>query len=188
MRIIVFLFYLSYALQGCSQQKNSSQINNTSDSTSSIMFKKPSPGKLFVKAENAYQEGYYKETIELCNQIITLDSNYTEAFYLRGKTKYRLGNYRSSIKDFNIVIYRNPDYNDAYVSRGGGYQVLGEYQAALKDFNHVINRNPNDRRPYYNRALIYELRNEMQKACADWRKAAKLGDDAAAAEVEKNCK
>ncbi|MGD1840640.1 MAG: tetratricopeptide repeat protein [Thermonemataceae bacterium] len=188
MRVVTLLLFLSYTLQACSQEKSSPQINNTVDSTLSPMYNKPSPGKLFLKAENAYQEGYYTKAVELCNQIIALDSSYIETFYLRGKAESNLGHHMKAIESFSIVLEYNPSYNDVYVSRGGVYYDIGNYPAALEDLSRAIKGNPSDRVAYYNRGIIYELLNQMEKACADWQKAADLGHQKAAIEVEKNCK
>ncbi|MGD1840638.1 MAG: tetratricopeptide repeat protein [Thermonemataceae bacterium] len=186
-RLIVFLLFFNI-LNACSQQKNTSDTDNTIDSTVSIDIDKPSPGRLYDKAYRAYTEGYYSEAVALCTTIIELDVNYTAAYFLRGKCHRELRNYGASIENYNEVLIRNPEDVSAYVNRGGGYLNIGNYPAAIEDYNQAIKRNPNSRLAYYNRAVVYEKLGEMDKACTDWKKAAELGDEDAAAEVEKNCK
>ncbi|MGD1840645.1 MAG: tetratricopeptide repeat protein [Thermonemataceae bacterium] len=191
MRILIVCLCFLYTFNACSQQKSIANEENTDTINDDVLLKdsvRLSPGKLYEQAKRAYEEGYYSKAVHLCDQVISLDSSFTAAFYTRALIKDDMGNLEEAIRDYTIVIQRNPKHSVAYVNRGGGYMVLGNYSAGLKDMDKAIEINPNTKVGYFNRGNIYELFGESEKACADWQKAADLGHQKAAIEVEKNCK
>ena len=76
-----------------------------------------------VLARKQMPIGNYPEVIAYCSRAIDQETDYVEAYYLRGCANYYEGQYSPAISDFDRVITLNPDYTEAY-----------GYRAQLKAF------------------------------------------------------
>jgi len=70
--------------------------------------------------------------IQELNQAITLDPNFTDAYYLRGFAYLGLGQYVQAISDFNYVA-RTGERTDYLALRGEAYSALGMSKEAVID-------------------------------------------------------
>ena len=105
-----------------------------------------------------------------------MKTDYTVAYYNRGKAYRNIGQYQRAIENFTEAIRLQPDYADAYNSRGLVYGKLGQQQHIIEDFSEVIRLKPNDVNPYSIRGLAYFKQGNNNLGCRDAQKACALGE------------
>ena len=77
-------------------------------------------------------------------QVINLNTNYTEAYFLRGYVYAEKSNYNQAIIDFNQAIRLNTNYTEAYFWRASVYEVLSDYRRAQADYETVLKLDTNN--------------------------------------------
>ena len=68
----------------------------------------------------------YEAAIVDFDQAITLDPNYSDAYYNRGNANSKLAKYESAIVDFDQAIRLKPDFASAFNNRGVAKNLLVE--------------------------------------------------------------
>ena len=122
-----------------------------------------------------------QEAISVYDRVLSLKSDFAEAYYNRGIAKGNLGNHEAAIADFDQAIHLKSDYADAYYNRGIAKFILGKYQAAITDDDQVILLRPDYFEAYYNRGIARFVLGEYQAAIADYDLAIDLNPDHAEA-------
>ena len=85
------------------------------------------------------EQGKIDAGIQDFNQVIRINPQYANAYYLRGLLYSKQGKIDTAIQDFNRAIKINPQYADAYYLRGVSYHLLkyllkgNKQQQAIKD-------------------------------------------------------
>jgi len=98
----------------------------------------------------------YNNAIEDYEKAITINPDYTLAFYNKAQANVARKKYKDAIRDFNKVICLDPNYTDIYVSRGNIKRVHnGDYDGAIADYTDALKININDENAYYYRGLGY---------------------------------
>jgi len=75
-----------------------------------------------------------KLALECYNRAIEINSEYPEAYFLRGKIYKEVKIASQAIKDFTRAIELSPWFSKAYLERGLLYLNLGRTRDALNDF------------------------------------------------------
>jgi Flp pilus assembly protein TadD len=89
-------------------------------------------GVAYGKIENNEQAIYY------CSEAIKLDSNYFEAYQLRGVYKINSEDYEAAFYDFNKAVSIEPEDIKALKNRGVVYLKLSNKEMACEDFKKAI--------------------------------------------------
>ncbi len=100
-----------------------------------------------------FDEGSYLQAIENTSQAITLDSGFSDAYYIRGMSYLKLEHYDSAVKDLTSAIEHasiaDPANSDYYRNRGIANMNIKEYRAADSDFEEARKLNPSDPELYF---------------------------------------
>ena len=87
-----------------------------------------------IKGNDYLEEGNHEKAMECCNEAISIDPNYADAYFIRGLVYTDIGAYEEAIKDFSKAIDLEPNDDHAYLRRGTAYYKLGRYHEALEDY------------------------------------------------------
>jgi tetratricopeptide (TPR) repeat protein len=123
------------------------------------------------KAIDLAKAGKINESIAVFGQAITLDSNYAEPVYNRGKAYLTLGDYKAALKDLNRAATLSPNNADTYNQRGITKKKLGDNQGAIADYSKAIELDPSLYRVYLNRGIAYYELGNTVNACTDFKQA-----------------
>lgn len=132
--------------------------------------------ELFKKAQAKFNQGDYKEAIELYTKAYEADPENLNAILQRGFAYGLIEDYTSAISDYNKFIEKNDNQVWAYISRGSAYNKTKQYDKAIKDFNKVIQLDPKNTEAYNNRGWAKKFKGDKKGACADWKKSKKYGN------------
>jgi tetratricopeptide (TPR) repeat protein len=90
-------------------------------------------GATLVKAQ-----GVGSQTVRDYRNIIELDPDFAEAWWMRGNAYWDAGDYDRALADYNKTITLDPNYAMAYLGRGNVYLRKGDYDGALDEYNQVV--------------------------------------------------
>jgi tetratricopeptide (TPR) repeat protein len=109
------------------------------------------------------------------NKVLEIDSNYSEAYYMRGQCFYGLDLPYDALNDFAMVIRLQPDNAKPYALRGVIYTDMKNYEAALREYNSAIILDSLNSRYFFSRGYSQlNLKNDWY-AIKDFEKALTLG-------------
>jgi len=116
----------------------------------------------------------YQDAVEHFDDAIAADSEFAEAYYLRGVCRYSLKGMDGALLDLSDAIRLKPDLLEARALRG-----LVEYESdqsgpALEDVNYVLERKPEDAQSTLVRAIIELKRDDAAGAARDFKVFLKL--------------
>lgn len=140
----------------------------------SISYADSSVEKKIDQAWDLYVEGDYNKVIKLLDEVLSLDSENQEAYYLRGTAYCHLEKYLRAIQDLNKALELDSEDYMSYNERGDAYYFLHKYDDALNDYNKAIALDPTEEDYYANRALVYYTLDQYAKALVDINKAIEL--------------
>lgn len=127
----------------------------------------PQTPDVFV-ARGLSQQSNKAVAIDNYTQAISLDPNYSDAYYRRAIARYDQGDKQGAIADYNEAIRLNPNNAIAYYNRGVALYNLRNYQQAIADFNQYLNFVPNDISGYYARGVTYRNLKDGRGMFADF--------------------
>ena len=131
---------------------------------------------LVRQGKRAQNMGNTEEAIEIYNQAIDLEPDFTDAYTARAYSYGFRGDHDLAIQDYTKVIELDPNNADVYISRGSGYNDMHKFNLALSDFNKAIELDPTNARAYNNRGFTKKGLGDKDGACKDWKKSKKLGN------------
>ena len=142
----------------------------------------------YFKGFSNYELSNYQESVENYDKAIELNPSYAEAIYNRGAAKSELGNFEAGMKDFELALEKDPNLENGRINIALGKLGQKKYEESIKDFDYVIEQRDNNlaKALFYRGEAYYELDNK-KKACDDWQKAANLGNDFAASNLDDFC-
>lgn len=76
----------------------------------------------------------YKESINLLNEAILLDSSSSEAYYWRGNGRKMIGDTSGAIMDYSVAVTIDPQLAVAYNNRGNLLAAQNKNDSAISDF------------------------------------------------------
>lgn len=118
----------------------------------------------FDAGERLLKTARYTQAIVAFDRAISLNSDYAEAYTMRGRANIALQRPLIAIPDFNTVIALRPRDPQAFVDRGLAHFSLQEWPEALSDFSQAVSLDPK-------LSLAYNLRGSTIRAMGDPRKA-----------------
>ncbi|MEO6611247.1 MAG: tetratricopeptide repeat protein [Chitinophagaceae bacterium] len=130
----------------------------------------------------------YKLSLAYYNLLEKADPAFRSLYYNRGNIKSQLEDYEGAVADFTKALAIRPDDYRILYNRGTNYLQLENYIAGEKDLTAFLKVMPGYAVGWYNRALSRYYQKRYTEACEDFKKAAKLGDEASIDYVSKNCK
>jgi tetratricopeptide (TPR) repeat protein len=118
----------------------------------------------FDAGERLMKRARYSQAMVAFDQAIGLDSNFAEAYSMRGRANMALAKPVAAIPDFTKVIEIRPNDPQGYLDRGSAHVTVRDWPEALVDFNKAIELDSK-------LALAYNLRGSAVRAMGDPRKA-----------------
>jgi len=120
---------------------------------------------------------------------ISMNKNYTLAYFNRGLTQAKQKEHVKAIRDINKAIELDSTNSLFYNGRGVSYIALNRYRLAINDLNKAIELNPKNGQAYYNRGYVKHFGlQRTEKACIDWKKALENNYQMAEPLVKRYCK
>jgi tetratricopeptide (TPR) repeat protein len=129
---------------------------------------------LYLKAYSQIKLNQVKEANISISQLLQLNPNYYEAYFLKGLLAAKKEKYPDAISYFNKVIETSPNHEKALYNRALAKGLLEDYSNAIKDLDKCISINPNYAMAFYNRAYWQELSENYPAAITDYKKAIEI--------------
>lgn len=111
------------------------------------------------------------------NQIINIDQNNKDGYYIRSQVYENKKDYPNAINDISQTIMLSPDDKDLYFTRGTYYQNFTQHQNAINDFSKAILLDDSFALAFSKRAFSYEQIANYSKAITDYNKLLELSAD-----------
>jgi len=128
----------------------------------------------YVRAVSKALAKNYQGAVKDCDQAISLNPNFVDAYVERGAAYYKLGNARGTLQDCNQALRINSQFAPAYYYQGRARYRLGYSQAAIDAYTQAIAYDSTHAQAYYRRGLAHKDLNEVESAIADFHQAAQL--------------
>lgn len=87
------------------------------------------------EGQSLARKNQYEDAIDLYNEVIEEDPEFTKAYNSRGSAKRDMGEYEEAITDFDKAIKLSSDTPEFYANRGLAKQDMGEFESAITDYN-----------------------------------------------------
>ncbi len=128
----------------------------------------------FDAGERLLRTARYSQAIVSFDRAIALQSDYAEAYLMRGRANISLARPLVAIPDFTTAIELHPREPQAYLDRGSAQVSLQSWKEALEDFNRAIELDPKLAIAYNLRGSAIRAMGDPAKALPDFQKAAEL--------------
>lgn len=142
--------------------------------TYSVFSQSQSAILLYEAAASLYNEGKYKESLEVINKGISADPNHVDSYILRAKISFELDEFNTTLGDCYKVLKLSPNNPEVYAIRGDLCMVTDSYGAALSFYNKAIDFSNNERITYWclkKRGIANMNLNKYAEAYSDMLKA-----------------
>lgn len=96
--------------------------------------------EIFNKARELFQGNQLKASMELLEEVLNLNPNHSEAYFLSGNILHIKGQLGKAIKAFKKVLELDPNHTDAAISLSVIYNDIGKYDEAKAIFEKANNR------------------------------------------------
>lgn len=116
-------------------------------------------GKLYTQSK------LWNEATNCFEKSITLDNQFTSAYYNYGKMFIEKSDLKKAIEYFEKAISVNPEHFDSYIDLGSCYMILGDKEQARLNYKKIIEINPSHTAAYHDLSTIEPLEKEEIKQC-----------------------
>lgn len=110
--------------------------------------------ELYLLGKNEFYKKNYKEAIEYLSQAIAKDSNFAEAYLLRGECYYRQDKYKAALRSYEKASILNISMIEAYIGAGKSAYGISDYTSALKSFQKAAAIQPKNTLPLEWQGLV----------------------------------
>jgi tetratricopeptide (TPR) repeat protein len=144
----------------------------------------PKADDYFASGAQKSLKGDYRGALADLDRAISIDPNYTRAYYSRGNLKHqKLQDIQGALADYNRSLQLDPNNAIAYSNRGSlKAEKLQDVQGGLADYNRAIQLDPNLASAYNNRGFLKEGKlQDIQGGLADYNRAIQLDPNLASA-------
>ena len=122
-----------------------------------------------------YEQGIHQEAINTFRQVIALDPNNPEAYFLRAMSYQSIQRTELAIIDLKQAILLNTKYAEAFQQLGYIYLVGQAPDLAIEAFDRAIFLAPELAELYINRGSAQCMLGNRKKATQDYQKAREMG-------------
>ena len=136
----------------------------------------------YTKRADAYiRLEQYENALEDIDNVLTLDPENLEAYYLRGATyTFGLQQRQQGQQYFLRAAKGQAETSNDYFVRGKAYFFLGQPEQAVEALNEAITLDQGDAFLYYWRARVWQSLGDGEGALADYTEALRLNPEKAA--------
>lgn len=100
----------------------------------------------FEKGVDYINQGDYQQAIEEFNRVISIDSEYVDAYCGIGIVYLNQKNYKKAIETFEKATALDPDEPIAYYLLGRAYKEIMNYEQAISAWNKFLALHPRGKR------------------------------------------
>lgn len=118
----------------------------------------------------------YKGALSDCKQILRIDKDENEIYFIRGIAFYYLENNKEALDNLNEYLNYYPDFYIAYLYRARTNISIENYNDAIIDINKYIDKNNSDSEAYYLRGIAKIGIGNNNSAKIDLNKAIQIDD------------
>lgn len=119
-------------------------------------------------------EGHYTDAIEHLSSAISIDPEYTDAYYNRGIAYFKSGAFKQSVIDFTTAQRLNANNPETLFARGNAYMKMNMFNPAIADYSRVLLLKPDHWGALENRAIISGNLGAFDAALEDLNKVIQL--------------
>lgn len=117
------------------------------------------------------------KAIEELTNAVRYNSDYEQAYEVRGKTYSAISYYTKAVADFTEAIRLRPENPIYYYNRSAAYFEMGDMESSLEDLNYAISLNPNYSDAYAKRAEIFYRKNLYGNVIQDYETAINIAPE-----------
>lgn len=125
----------------------------------------------FNKAEVQFDEGNFKESIQLYSLAIEKEPNNAHYISKRGVAFFRIGKNAEALYDLDLALKLEPNNPYRYSSRAFILSNLNRIDEAISDYEKAVHIDPEDSIAYNNLGLLQEKKGYNQTAEGNFKKA-----------------
>lgn len=122
----------------------------------------------------AYHNGHYDKALELFEQCIEIDPEFSEGYNNLGLTCTELDMEERATEAFKKAIELNPDLAATYNNLGYVFYRLGSLQEAVEMYQEAICRSKDNGSAYTNLGNAYYKLDRVEEAIEAWQKAVEI--------------
>ena len=100
----------------------------------------------FEKGVDSINQGDYQQAVEEFNRVISIDSEYVDAYCGIGIAYLNQKNYEKAIESFEKATVLDPDEPIAYYLLGKAYEEIMNYEKAISAWNKFLALRPGGKR------------------------------------------
>jgi len=143
----------------------------------------------YSRAASRHALGQSIEAVKDCDEAISRNPDFMDAFYLRGIARKALGRIETAASDMDAVLKLNPCYFEAHIERGKLDYLQHRCKQAIEEFTAAIEyvgaRSPYLRECYYLRGIAAQELGEHRAAIADFTRAIDLAPNDGSAHLHR---
>ena len=118
------------------------------------------PKLLYSKAMICKEKNMKKESLELLQKAVQLDTKYVNAYFWIGYIKGEMDDFNGAVEAYDKVIDLNPKNSGAFNNKGVALSKLDRCQEAVEYYNKAIQLDPKDLLYYENKIeALLKLKN-----------------------------
>jgi len=125
-------------------------------------------------AERLLASGRYDQAIVGFDRVISLKSDYFDAYLGRGMAWAYSDHLDNALRDLTRAVELRPTSSVAFLDRAQVYRGLKNYQASLNDATRAINIDPEFARAYLVRGMIVRAAGDPARALEDFNRAVEI--------------
>jgi tetratricopeptide (TPR) repeat protein len=116
-------------------------------------------------AEQNLKKRNYDVAIKFATGAIQLNTEYFDAYRIRGIAHGCKGEYQRAIKDFTYILRRKPKrYSKTYYLRGDCFVAVGLLEMGIKDYTTCLKHHPTAGKIWYYKARALALAGKTPEA------------------------
>lgn len=119
-------------------------------------------------------EGHYADAIEQFSSAISIDPEFTDAYYNRGIAYFKSGALKQSVIDFTTAHRLNANNPEILFARGNAYMKMNMFNPAIVDYSGVLRLKHDHWGALENRAIISGNLGAFDAALEDLNKVIQL--------------
>ena len=135
----------------------------------------------FNCAVSAYKAGKLADAEQLCQLIVSANSEHFDAFHVLAVVQASLGKSDLALKHYERALALRPNHADALSNRGSLLLALNRFDEALESYDRALAARPNFPEAFSNRGIALEKANRLYEALASYDHALALRPNFAAA-------
>jgi tetratricopeptide (TPR) repeat protein len=129
------------------------------------------------KAVGLYQAGEFTRAANLCQRILTAQSNHSGALHLLGLIQHKAGDYAQAVDLIEQAVVLNPNSDSSWCNLGLAHIALGQHEQAVDCFQRALALSPGSATASLNLGMALSALGELKEAIPFYDRAIQLKPD-----------